>query len=300
MAERLEVPHLMGLLQPFSRTWEFPYCGGPSISLGGFYNRWTYVLTEQIAWMAGRTWTNRWRKHSLGLPTLPLRTPFTKLYRTGEPFIYGFSEHVIPRPRDWPSTHEITGYWFLDEKELWSPPPGLVDFLASGPKPVYIGFGSMAGEVAEKLTDVSVEAVNLANKRAVFVGGWAANTDRAFPDSVYSLDFAPHDWLFPRMAAVVHHGGAGTTAAGLRAGVPTVVVPFFADQPFWGRRVHALGVGPMPMSMKNLTGRGLADAISHTASHSEIQRNASDLGKRIRTEDGVGKAVERVIDLFCG
>jgi UDP:flavonoid glycosyltransferase YjiC (YdhE family) len=300
MAEHLRVPHLMGLLQPFSRTREFPYCGAPTIPLGGLYNRATYILTEQISWMAGRKWTNRWRETSLGLPPLPLRTPFTELYRSGEPFIYGFSEHVIPRPGDWPPTHEITGYWYLDEAESWTPPPDLLDFLASGTKPVYMGFGSMAGEVAEQMTDIAVEAVTRTRQRAILLGGWAANTERAFPDSVYVLDSAPHDWLFPQVAAVVHHGGAGTTAAGLRAGVPTVVVPFFADQPFWGRRVQSLGVGPEPLSPKRLSSLMLADAMTHVVSDSETRKRAVALGKRIRAEDGLGKAADRVLEFFRG
>ncbi|MGD8727920.1 MAG: glycosyltransferase [Gemmatimonadales bacterium] len=295
VAEQLGVPHAMGLLQPFTRTRAFPYCLAPAATLGGTLNWWSYVLAEQVAWLAGRKWTNRWRTQSLGLDALPWRTPFSHLYATGEPFIYGFSEHVVPRPRDWPPTHEITGYWFLDEDSNWSPPPDLADFLSSGPPPVYVGFGSMTGQVAEELTAVALEAVTLAERRAVLVGGWATLVDRDLPDTVFAMDAVPHRWLFPRMAAVVHHGGAGTTAAGLRAGVPTVVVPFFADQPFWGGRVHALGAGPKPLPRKRLTSQKLAAAITHAASDPEIGRRASRIGDKLRAEDGVGRAVERVI-----
>lgn len=295
VAEKLGVPHLMALLQPLSRTRETPSIGVPYFSIGRTYNWWTHILTEQVAWQIGRGWVNRWRQNSLGLPPVPFRGVFSRFYAEGEPFIYGFSEQVIPRPDDWPTTHEITGYWFLDRHNSWSPPPALLDFLSSGPKPVYIGFGSMAGQVAEELVDISIKAVGLAKQRAILLGGWATTVEKNLPDTVFAMDFAPHDWLFPQMAAVVHHGGAGTVAAGLRAGLPTVVVPLFGDQPFWGRQVFALGVGPKAVPRKRLSGQKLADAITQAVSNPGIKRRAAAIGSRIRKEDGVAKAVERVL-----
>lgn len=295
VAEMMGVPHLMAVLQPLTRTREAPCIAVPSLSLGRTYNWWTHLLTEQVAWQAGRSWVNRWRKESLGLDPIPLRGVFSRFYADAEPFIYGFSEHVVPRPRDWPATHEITGYWFLDGQNSWSPPPGLLDFLSSGPKPVYIGFGSMAGQVAEELMDISIKAVTLAKQRAILLGGWATTVDRDLPDTVFAMDAAPHDWLFPQMAAVVHHGGAGTVAAGLRAGRPTLVVPFFGDQPYWGKRVHDLGAGPKPLPRKRLSGRKLAEAIVQAVSDPEIKRRTALLADKIQVENGVKNAVERVI-----
>jgi UDP:flavonoid glycosyltransferase YjiC (YdhE family) len=215
-------------------------------------------------------------------------------------FFYGFSEFVVPRPRDWPDWHYITGYWFLDGTDDWAPPVGLIDFLSSGPKPIYVGFGSMSGRTARELAGLAIEAVTLAKQRAVLLGGWAELPERDLPDHIYAIESAPHDWLFPRMAAVVHHGGAGTTAAGLRAGVPSVIAAFFADQPYWGRRVHALGVGPKPILRKELTPQRLAEAIAQAVTEREMQRRASALGEKIRSEDGVARAVERVSKYTAG
>jgi UDP:flavonoid glycosyltransferase YjiC (YdhE family) len=295
VAEMMRVPHLMGVLQPFSRTREFPSTLFPSVSLGRTYNWLTYLLVEEMAWQTGRRWVNPWRQGTLGLDPFPSWGAFSRLYSEDVPFLYGFSEHVVPRPRDWPSNHEVAGYWFLEGSPSWSPPPALLDFLSSGPEPIYIGFGSMAGRVAEELTDIAIDAVKLAKCRAILLGGWAATDGRNLPDSVLAMRSAPHDWLFPRMAAVVHHGGAGTTAAGLRAGVPTLVVPFFADQPFWGGRVHRLGAGPEPISRRRLSARTLSDSIARTVSDPEIRGTAAALGRRLREEDGVARGVERVI-----
>jgi UDP:flavonoid glycosyltransferase YjiC (YdhE family) len=300
VAEKMGVPCQMALLQPFSRTREFPCWSLPFFPPGGAFNWWSYLLTEQLSWMVGRRWVNRWRVRSLELDPLPLLRPFDCLYDQGVPFLYGFSRHVVPPPVDWPPNHEVTGYWFLDDGEAWSPPDQLVDFLASGPAPICLGFGSMAGDLARELTDTAVEALYRARKRAVLLGGWAAAMERDFPEYVFATDSAPHDWLFPRMEAVVHHGGAGTTAAGLRAGLPTVVVPFFADQPFWGNRIHTLRAGPRPLKWKDLSPETLADALRQATSVPSFRRRASELGERIRDEDGVGKGVERVLEHFAG
>ena len=166
---------------------------------------------------------NRWRRDVLGLPPLRLG-PFGRIHRE-VPILYGYSPTVLPRPDDWPHQHQVTGYWFLDRPGDWGPPPALVDFLADGPAPVYVGFGSMAPADAERLTAVALEALARTDQRAVLLAGWAGLGRAASSDRVLVVDSIPHDWLFPRMSALVHHGGAGTTASGLRAGVPAVVVP---------------------------------------------------------------------------
>jgi sterol 3beta-glucosyltransferase len=220
------------------------------------------------------------------------------LYRSGEPYLYGFSEHVVPRPADWPAAHRISGYWFLDQASQWEPPGALTDFLDSGPPPVYMGFGSMPGDVARNMLRLSVEAIGKTGQRAILLGGWGEAGGLESPDHILTLTSAPHDWLFPRVSAVVHHGGAGTTAAGLRAGKPTLVVPFFADQPFWGRRIHELGAGPEPVSPKELTAGRLAQAIQEAVTDAAIAARAEALGEKIRKEDGVGRAVDFILDHF--
>ncbi len=294
VAEMLDVPSMAVFLQPASRTREFPCFLFPAFSLGGGYNRWTYRVLEEVYWQMMRLPTNRWRRESLKLEPLPFWGMHDILYQKRVPWLYGFSQFVVPRPHDWPDWHHITGYWFLDGVNDWSPPTGLVDFLASGPKPVCVGFGSMSGRVTRRLSNLAIEAITMSKQRAVLLGGWAQAHKRDLPDHIYAIESAPHDWLFPRMAAVVHHGGAGTTAAGLRAGVPSVVTPFNIDQPYWGRRVHALGAGPKPVLCARATTKRLADTIIQAVTDPSIKRQAIDLGKKIRAEDGAAKAVEIV------
>jgi UDP:flavonoid glycosyltransferase YjiC (YdhE family) len=205
--------------------------------------------------------------------------------------LYPYSPAVLPTPADWDASSVATGYWFLPRDGDWQPDPALVDFLASGPPPVYVGFGSMPSEDAAAKTQVVLDALAQAGQRGVVATGWGGLTLANAPRDVFALDAAPHDWLFPRMAAVVHHGGAGTTAAGLAAGAPTVICPFFGDQPFWGRRVAALGVGPAPIPQKKLTAARLAAALRTVAEDAAMRMRAQTLGEAIRSEDGVGRAV---------
>jgi sterol 3beta-glucosyltransferase len=294
VAEMLNVPSLYLLLQPLTRTREHPCIVAPALPLGGSYNWWTHVLSERLLWQTVRVTINRWRRESLGLNPMPFWGPFDLLYERQTPFIYGFSQFVVPRGRDWPDWHHIAGYWFLNGTDGWSPPTELVDFLTSGPKPIYVGFGSMSGRPARHLADLAIKAVTLSKQRAVLLGGWAQAHERDLPDHIYAIDSAPHEWLFPRMAAVVHHGGAGTTAAGLRAGLPSVITPFFGDQPYWGQRVYELGAGPQPILRTKLTASRLAGAITQATTDPSMKRQAAGLGKKVRAEDGVGRAVEIV------
>ncbi|NEO00729.1 MAG: glycosyltransferase family 1 protein, partial [Moorea sp. SIO3I7] len=163
--------------------------------------------------------------------------------------------------------------------------------LDAGNPPVYVGFGSMAGRDPQRLTEIVIEGLQQANVRGIIATGWGGLAVDDLPDSIFKIDSAPHDWLFPRMAAVVHHGGAGTTAAGLRAGRPTIICPFFVDQPFWGDRVHALGVGSKPIPQKTLTAEKLATAIREVTTNQTIRQNAEALGKQIRDEDGIANAI---------
>jgi UDP:flavonoid glycosyltransferase YjiC (YdhE family) len=185
----------------------------------------------------------------------------------------------------------VTGYWFLDPAADWTPPSALVEFLATGPPPVYVGFGSMGNQSPEETADLVVQALLQAGQRGIILSGWSGLRTAEKPDSVFMLDSAPFSWLFPRVAAVVHHGGAGTMAAGLRAGVPSIVVPFFGDQPYWGQRVVELGVGPQPIPRRRLTAERLAKAIQQAVSDQPMRQRATELGARIRAEDGVGRAV---------
>jgi UDP:flavonoid glycosyltransferase YjiC (YdhE family) len=207
------------------------------------------------------------------------------------PICHGFSPAVVPRPADWPATVHVTGYWWPVAPPGWQPPQLLADFLAAGPPPVFIGFGSMTPG-HERLQDVIADAVKRAGVRAVVQSGWAGLGPAG--DDILLVGDLPHDWLFPRTAAVVHHAGAGTTAAGLRAGVPAVPVPVLVDQPFWADRLHRLGVAPRPLPMAELTAETLADALRSGLDRSSYRDRAAELARRVRADDGPA-AVHSVI-----
>jgi sterol 3beta-glucosyltransferase len=172
----------------------------------------------------------------------------------------------------------------------------LVEFLVAGSPPVYVGFGSMAGRNPEKVTQIVFESLARSGQRGVIATGWGGLAVSDLPDNLFKIESIPHDWLFPQMVAVVHHGGAGTTAAGLRAGKPTVICPFFGDQPFWGRRVFELGVGPEPIPHKKLSVEKLANAIQVAVSDDDIRKRAAGLGEKIRAENGIARAVDFISD----
>jgi sterol 3beta-glucosyltransferase len=210
------------------------------------------------------------------------------------PMIYAYSPSVLPRPDDWGPFKQVSGYWFLDGSAAFDPPDELARFLEAGPPPVYVSFGSMIDHERDEVTRLVIEAVESAGQRAILHTGWSELGSDTLPESVIVVDEVPHDWLFPQLAAVVHHGGAGTTAAGLRAGLPTVIVAFFGDQFFWGWRVHELGVGPHWITRRKLKVDNLAEAIGMAVRDEGMRRRAAALGVRIRAEEGVTNAVSMI------
>jgi sterol 3beta-glucosyltransferase len=296
VAEKLGVPCCWATPIPgFARTRAFPNGAFPSLRLGGGYNLLTHVLAEQfLQGLTGR-FINQWRRERLHLPAIPLgKWPYRQLHDQPLPMLYSFSPIVVPKPPDWGEHVHVTGYWFLDPAPDWHPPARLVGFLESGPPPVYVGFGSMAHRNPQQTTQLVQEALEQSGQRGVLITGWGglAGTNLPHcPADLLTLDSIPHAWLFPRMAAVVHHGGSGTTGTGLRAGVPSVLVPHAGDQPLWARRVTELGVGPRPIPRRQLTAERLAAAITNAVTDKDMRGRAAALGERIRTEDGVGRAI---------
>jgi UDP:flavonoid glycosyltransferase YjiC (YdhE family) len=301
LAEKVQCPLYCAAYQPltptrFHSSARLPPLPVPLRSLGPLgYNWLTHWLVVQMAYQLARLLILPAYQRALDLPPRPFWLS-VRAHQQAPPFLYGYSRHVVPRPPDWGPRNHVTGYWFLDRPADWRPSSHLVDFLASGPAPVYVGFGSMRGQDAAELTEIVVEALLRARQRGMLFTGQAGLGAGKLPDEIFAVEAIPHDWLFPRMAAVVHHGGAGTTAAGLRAGLPSVIVPFAWDQPFWGRRVWELGVGPRPIPRKRLSVERLADAITAAVSDKEMRRRAQVLGERIRQEDGVANAVEAFED----
>lgn len=292
LAEKLNIPAFLAMAAPaYSPTRQFATPLLLSSNLGPLFNKLSYNLLLWAVSAPYRGLINQWRKEALSLPPFKddnvLRDkPVTKLYC--------YSPHLVPTPADWGADTVATGFWFLPAPQNWQPPTELVNFLEASPRPVYIGFGSMPSEDAEAKTRLVLEAVRQASVRAVLATGWGGLA-AASNENVFALKEAPHSWLFPRMAAVVHHGGAGTTGEGLRAGKPSLICPFFGDQPFWGGRVAALGVGPTPISQKALTAEKLAAALRTLTTDAEMQRRAAELGQKICAEDGVARAVEVIV-----
>jgi sterol 3beta-glucosyltransferase len=289
VAEKLRIPYVQAYLFPVTPTRAFPGPLTPSLPLGTLLNPLSFQMVRQALWQSGRVADVTVRKQ-LGMPPRGFWGPFGALDQLPTPVLYGYSAHVLPRPADWDARHIVTGWWYLDE-EAWQPPQDLLDFLAAGPAPVYIGFGSMGSTNPAEAAQIALESLQRSGQRGVIAAGWGGMTAADVPDSVHMIKAAPHHWLFPRMAAVVHHGGVGTTAAGLRAGVPSILVPFMGDQPYWGKRVTDLGVGPHAIPRKQLTAERLATAITACVTDAAMQGKAHTLGEHIRTEDGIGNAV---------
>lgn len=300
VAEKLKIPCLWALTIPiFGRTRSQPALL-PPLPLGGSFNLLAHILTEQGTQQTLGRLFNTWRRKHLGLPPIPLyRFAYTQLRGQPVPMLYCYSPAVLPKPPDWGEHAHVTGYWTLNQPPDWQPPADLVDFLDSGPPPIYIGFGSETERDPKDINRLVLDALRGSGQRGVIAMGWGGLRGSDLPDSVFLTGFVPHDWLFPRMAAVVHHGGAGTTGAGLRAGVPNIIIPHSNDQPFWGRRVHALGAGPHPIPRKRLTANRLAQAIRAAVTDEATRERAAALGETIRAEDGVGNAV-RIFNRFIG
>jgi UDP:flavonoid glycosyltransferase YjiC (YdhE family) len=296
VAEKVGVPCFMAATVPgLAPTLAYPNPSGifPPLPFGGGYSLLTYFLSKQILQALTGSFINRWRRDKLHLPPIPFgQFPYTQLHGRPVPVLGGYSPLVVPKPSDWGEHIHVTGYWFLDTASDWQPPVPLVEFLVSGSSPVYVGFGSMANRNPWQTTRLILDALDKSRQRGILSAGWGGLHKSDFSANVFTLDAVPHAWLFPRVSAVVHHGGSGTTGAGLRAGVPSVLVPHIGDQPFWAQRVVEMGVGPKPIPRSQLTARRLAEAITDAVRDTGMQARALSLGERIRAEDGIEKAVE--------
>ncbi|RLV04616.1 glycosyl transferase [Streptomyces griseocarneus] len=286
--EALGVPVIGTHLTPAIATGEFPLPGargadspGPQGNLAAG----RAVVRRRDELFASAVTRLRAR---LGLPADAAAAPEED---TG-PVFAGFSPSVVPRPADWPPQAAVTGYWWPSRPDGWRPPAELADFLQAGPPPVFIGYGSMAPGEGERLSELVAAAVKQAGVRAVVQAGWAGLSGGG--DDVLAIGDVPHDWLFPRTAAVVHHAGAGTTGAGLRAGVPAVPVPVMADQPFWAARLHRLGVAPRPLPFEDLTAEALAASITACVTEPAHRRRAAELARRIAAEDGAAAVLDHI------
>ncbi|TKY65376.1 Sterol 3-beta-glucosyltransferase UGT80A2 [Spatholobus suberectus] len=276
VAERLKVPLHIFFTMPWTPTSEFPHPLSRVKQPIGY--RLSYQIVDGLIWLGIRDLINEFRKKKLKLK------PIT--------YLSGSYTHPFDVPHDWGSNIDVVGFCFLDLASNYEPPKSLVDWLEEGEKPIYVGFGSLPLQQPEKMTDIIIQALEKTGQRGIINKGWGGlGSSAEQKKSVYLLENCPHDWLFPRCTAVVHHGGAGTTAAGLRAECPTTIVPFFGDQPFWGERVHARGVGPAPIPVDGFTLERLVDAINFMLKL-EVKERAVELANAMKNEDGVLGAVK--------
>jgi sterol 3beta-glucosyltransferase len=307
VAEGLGVPAVLALPIPmYVPTREFPWPGQPlPAGLPGAVNRATYLGMKATSLAFGRA-VDAWRERTLGLPRRRGRhDPLLRPDGGPAPVLHAFSPHVVPPPADWPPTVATTGYWFFPPEtgaagdassatggKVGTLPDGLADFLGTGEPPVFVGFGSMAGRDPERTAGAVAEAVRRAGLRAVLATGWGGLDAGGLPEEIFVVGQVPYDRLFPRVAAVVHHGGAGTTGVAAASGRPQVVCPFVADQPFWGRRMQALGVAPAPVPQRRLTAERLAGALRRAVGDPGMASQAEELGCLVRAERGTAAAVD--------
>jgi len=295
LAERLGVPAFVAAAVPMlSPTRAFPVPGLVNRTLGGTLNKASYRLSAVAAGVFRGT-VDEWRAEVLDLPHAPHGVRDVAPDGSPLPRVYAYSEAVLPRPADWGPETIVTGYWGLGPARGWRADGSLERFLAAGPAPVYVGFGSMPLDDPQRTADEVVAGLRATGARGLLDGPLG----EALTPSADMLAIAgvPHHWLFERVAAVVHHGGAGTTGAGLRAGRPTVIVPHAVDQPFWARAVHARGASPQPLDPKKL--HELPAALEQ-ALRDPIAARASELGHALCREDGVAAAVAHVSDAIAG
>jgi sterol 3beta-glucosyltransferase len=290
-AQKLGVPCINGCVVPLLRTSAWPNPMWPlRANLGRTYNRFTHAVIARLGWQLFGTSINAWRRDTLNLPPLSRRESYAQVDRL--PMAIGLSPSVITKPPDWPTWYELTGYWLLPRPIDWSPPDDLVRFIEAGEPPICFSFGSMSATNNDEITQIVLEALERIDRRGILVTGWGGLRSIEPSDRVFAIDNVPFDWLWPQCAAVVHHGGSGSTAAGLRAGVPSLVVAFFADQPFWGRRVFELGCGPQPILRKHLTVDRLATALDQAVHDPMLRTRAAEIGRKIQSENGVVQAVK--------
>jgi UDP:flavonoid glycosyltransferase YjiC (YdhE family) len=284
---------LPAYLAPMHPTRAFP---SPFFSLSSHrtWNRLSHSIALWLGRVAVNGAPNAWRSRVVGLPS----TAIELLPSDGELCLYGFCRSLLPPPPDWPPGVVVTGPWWLDTRDDWRPPEDLARFLRSPGKVVFIGFGSMMDAHPRRLNAVVETALTRLRCRAVLLGGPAGQLDLSSSSHWLTVRDIPLDWLFRRVDAIVHHGGAGTTAQAARAGKPSVVIPFFGDQFFWGQRCHRAGGGPRPIRRRVLTSERLVSAIDEALDDPRSAERAALLGAQVRAEEGLSTAVN-LIEASC-
>jgi UDP:flavonoid glycosyltransferase YjiC (YdhE family) len=286
-AEKLAVPVIGAGMFPVTPTSAFPSPLMSPRSTPRWLNRFSHLFVAELLWRAFRKSVNAARSNA-GLG------PGRKIW-AGHPVLYGISPSLLPQPADWPDNIWMCGQWVRPVRE-WDSPRSLQSFLSGGDAPIYVGFGSMLSFDPRALLEVVIAAVG--GQRALFYSGWSGADTLALPANFCVIGETPHDWLFPRTSLVIHHGGSGTTHSAARAGVPSVVLPFAADQSFWAEQLRRRGIAPATPSIQRVTAAILSRAIA-AARTPEMRERASAVGAKMRAEDGLAEAVKRIQSLVA-
>ena len=294
IAEKYRIPCIQTHYFPMDNNRAMPISSAPFQHLGPLWNSASYKIGYLLIGALEKRYLTDWRREN-GMAPRKLHT--RPDYISGGhrvPVIYAVSPQVMPRPDQWDEQIHMSGFWYDDTPCAWQPPQELRAFMEAGEPPIYVGFGSMVSGDMNHLFARVLRALRAARVRAVISTGWGGESLRGKSGNriYFADDYVPHDWLFPRVKAVVHHGGAGTTASGLRAGKPTLVVPFGGDQPFWGARVHALGCGPRPIRREALTVNKLTRGILDLVTRDDYRVSAEALAESLRGEKGVRNAAD--------
>jgi len=296
-AEKQQIPCINTLLVPAVPTNEFPMVATPHIPRA--LNKISHKCLEQGFWLCFKRQNNRMRKEEWNLPKLS-SCPIDILRKKNAPTLLGYSEAIVPKPKDWGENEIVTGYWQRRVSAEFTPDARLVEFLECGNRPIYIGFGSMPIGNADNLVNMIKEALYICDERAVVFLSYNTIKDQRLDlkgisdPRIYITDSVPHSWLFPRVRAAVIHGGAGTCAASLKAGIPTIIIPFMGDQAFWGEQVHKIGAGPKPVLYKKLTSAKLAELITKTTTNNKIAERAKYIGSLLQKENGSDFAANKI------
>lgn len=293
MGRLFNKPCVHAYMQPFVPTRDFPcpVIPPPPFDMPGWMNRLEAHLYTEIVWLISRPLA-RMIHESLQLPPPTLRSDTHVSLRAGDHFLMAYSEALLPRGTDWPANVAVTGYWYLHRMSNWQVPPALARFIESGPAPIYVGFGSMMMKNPTDTVTAVLDAVRRTGSRAIISEGWGGMRPTSVPDNVFVAEVVPHEWLFPRVAAVIHHGGAGTIGAALSAGVPQIIVPFITDQFFWARQLEKRGIAPRAVRHSCLTAESLTAAIRLALNDAGMRKRAADTAVLVRGEDGTRRAAD--------
>ena len=300
LAKEFSIPISVGCVNPAGPTKYFQNVVVPPLSdrwpqfAKSIYNVASHLIMGDLVWQGERPFLHEAWKEVFG-HGLPFREPLGPAFKKNPPLmLYGYSPQVLEKPADWAGVQHVTGYWFFKPQRQTALDPALEEFINMGDKPFYIGFGSMNSDQYKKgaIRKLILETVAKTGKRAVVLNAGLGLIKEELPDYIYATEPVPFELLFPKMAAVVHHGGAGTTAAGLRAGVPSVLTPLIYDQRFWAWCAERKRAGTKPIPWNHLTSDNLSGAIIEAFNNNDMKATAGEIGKAIRSEDGVGQAVK--------